>query len=244
VSEYWLQSYCDQKRYAVTNRERATATPGPGPAAAKRPYRSGLRAAQAAATRAAVLDAAGRLFEADGYAATTMAAIAAEAGVSAETVYAQGSKASLLTACVDRAMAGDDQPVPVLERDDFPKVLASGDQQAILRAWGSSMAAMGPRTARINAAFGAAAAADPAIAEAWAAYEQARWNDFRKVVSAVAAAGPLPEPWADIDTATDLIWALLSPSAGALILQRNWTPDVLAARAIAILERLLLPAPR
>jgi AcrR family transcriptional regulator len=225
----------------TNNRGRAAETPGPG-AAAKRPYRSGLRAAQAAATRAAVLDAARRLFEANGYAVTTMAAIAAEAGVSAETVYAQGSKASLLTACVDRAMAGDDQPVPLLERGDFPKVLTSGDQQAILRAWGTSMAEMGPRTARIFAAFEAAAGADPAIAEAWAAYEKARWNDYRKVVSAVAAAGPLPEPWADIDTATDLIWALLSPSAGALILQRSWTPDVLASRAVAILQRLLIPA--
>jgi AcrR family transcriptional regulator len=220
-------------------------TPGPVPgAAAKRPYRSALRAAQAAATRAAVLDAAARLFETDGYAATTMAAIAAEAGVSPLTVYSQGSKASLLTTCVDRAMAGDDEPIPLLGRGDFPAALASGDQQAILRVFGTSMAEVGTRTSRIVAAFEQAAAADPAIAEAWAVYGQARWNEYRKVVAAVAAAGPLAEPWTDVDTATDVIWALLSPSTCAVILTRNWSLDELTSRTIAVLQRLLLPTAR
>jgi AcrR family transcriptional regulator len=217
-----------------------TAGPRSG-SAGKRQYRSALRAAQAAATRAAVLDAAGRLFETDGYGATTMAAIAAEAGVSAETVYAQGSKASLMRACVDRAMAGDDEPIPLLQRGDFPAALASGDQRAILRVFGTSMATVGIRISRIFAAFEQAAAADPAIAEAWAAYSEDRWNEYRKVVAAVAAAGPLPEPWADVDTATDLIWSLLSPSTCAVMLTRNLSLDELTTRTIALLERLLLP---
>jgi len=230
---------------ANTRRGQLTTTSGPGAGvAAKRPYHSALRAAQAAATRAAVLDAAGRLFEADGYAATTMAAIAAEAGVSAETVYAQGSKASLLTACVDRAMAGDDEPIPILERVNFREALDSGDQQGILRVFGTVMAEAGPRTSRIIVAFEHAAAADPAIAEAWAAYGEARWDGYRQVVAAVAAAGPLAEPWHDVDVATDLIWALLSPSTAAVILTRNWSLDEVTTRTIAILQRLLLPAAR
>src|SRR5262249_48744247 len=54
----------------------------------KRPYHSPLRRAQAEETRNRILDAALRLFSGQGYAATTIAAIAAEAGVVPETVYA------------------------------------------------------------------------------------------------------------------------------------------------------------
>ena len=45
------------------------------------PYNAPRRAEQAAATRSAIIDAAGRLFAERGYAGTTMAAIAAEARV-------------------------------------------------------------------------------------------------------------------------------------------------------------------
>jgi AcrR family transcriptional regulator len=49
--------------------------------------------------------------------ATTIGAIAARAGVSPETVYAAfGNKRSLLAGLLDVAVAGDDAPVPVLER--------------------------------------------------------------------------------------------------------------------------------
>ena len=60
-----------------------------------RPYESSLRRAQAEGTRAAVLDAAAVLFVREGYLRTTMKAIAAEAGTSVETVYAQGGKAAI-----------------------------------------------------------------------------------------------------------------------------------------------------
>jgi hypothetical protein len=39
--------------------------------------------------------------------------IAAEAGVSVQTVFSQGGKAALLLACVDRAVVGDDEEVPL-----------------------------------------------------------------------------------------------------------------------------------
>ncbi|WP_448231583.1 TetR/AcrR family transcriptional regulator [Microbacterium lacticum] len=71
-----------------------------------RPYRSALRSAQAAQTRHRVLDAAARLFATRGYHATTFAAIAAEAGVSAETVKAGGSKSALLIAAFEMRFAG------------------------------------------------------------------------------------------------------------------------------------------
>jgi len=71
-----------------------------------RSYRSTLRQQQAEATRARVLAAAAELFATDGYARTTLAKIAAAAGVSAETVQGQGSKAALLIAAIEYAGFG------------------------------------------------------------------------------------------------------------------------------------------
>src|SRR3954449_2775669 len=102
----------------------------------KRVYNSPLRAEQAQRTRTAVLDAAGRCFLDKGYAATTMKDVAAEAGVSVQTVFGQGSKAALLLACVDRALVGDDETVPLRQRDQFTRLLAAGDKEtklAVLR---------------------------------------------------------------------------------------------------------------
>ena len=77
--------------------------------AKKTPYRSQLRAEQAAATRELVLDAATRLFVERGYAATSIDAIAEAAGVGRSTVFAAaGGKSWLLKTAYDRAIVGDD----------------------------------------------------------------------------------------------------------------------------------------
>src|SRR5919205_3682589 len=102
----------------------------------KRVYNSPLRAEQAQRTRAAVLDAAGRCFLDKGYAATTMKDVAAQAGVSVQTVFGQGSKAALLLACVDRAVVGDDEEVPLARREPFVRLLDSPDRAEKLAALG------------------------------------------------------------------------------------------------------------
>src|SRR4051812_41629175 len=138
--------------------------------AGKRGYRSPLRAEQAQRTRAAVLDAAGRCFLAQGYAATTMKDVAAEAGVSVQTVFGQGSKASLLLACVDRAVVGDDEEVPLARRELFTRVLEAPDRAAKLDAARAMARLYAPLTAPIIRAFADAAAGDPEIAGSWAEY--------------------------------------------------------------------------
>jgi AcrR family transcriptional regulator len=67
-----------------------------------------LRQERAATTRRRILTAARRLFFRDGYAATTLKAVAAEAGVAVQTVYAVfGSKAAILAALREQVV---DQP--------------------------------------------------------------------------------------------------------------------------------------
>src|SRR3954469_11367995 len=103
--------------------------------AGKRVYRSPLRAEQAQRTRAAVLDAAARCFLDQGYAGTTMRDIAAAAGVSVQTVFGQGGKSALLLACVDRAVVGDDESAPLIQRDPVVRLLESEDRDEKLRSF-------------------------------------------------------------------------------------------------------------
>src|SRR4051794_10945634 len=86
------------------------------------------------ATRARIIAAATRLFVRDGYLATTMAAIAAEAGVAVQSLYlAFGSKLGILSAALDVAIVGDVQPVPLLERLWVRELAALSDgPQAVL----------------------------------------------------------------------------------------------------------------
>src|SRR5215207_9847949 len=90
-----------------------------------RPYDSSRRRAQAAATRRDILEAAQRLFEPQGYAATTMAA---EAGVAVKTVYlAFETKSGVLRALWNLLLRGDQGEVPVAEQSWYREVLAEPD---------------------------------------------------------------------------------------------------------------------
>src|SRR5690349_21122557 len=100
----------------------------------KRTYDSRRRQEQAAATRQDILDAAQRRFERDGYAATTMAAIAAEARVALKTVYvAFETKSGLLRALWNVRLRGDEADVPVGERDWYREVLEETNPERQLR---------------------------------------------------------------------------------------------------------------
>src|SRR5262245_54365824 len=105
----------------------------------KRAYRSQRRQQQAEQTRGRILDAAAELFVAGGFAATSVAAIAARAEVSAETVYqAFGSKPALLDAVVRRAARlGQDAPIP--EQSGPREVAAERDQREQLRLFAADV---------------------------------------------------------------------------------------------------------
>ena len=101
---------------------------------ATRRYDSTRRREQAAATRLEILEAAQRLFERDGYGATTMAAIAAEAGVALKTVYlAFETKSGLLRALWHLRLRGDEDEAPVGRRQWFRDVIDEPDPARQLR---------------------------------------------------------------------------------------------------------------
>src|SRR5882724_2544777 len=93
-----------------------------------RRYDSPRRREQAAATRREILEAAQRLFEEHGYATTTIAAIAAEAGVALKTVYvAFETKSGVLRALWHLLLRGDEDEVPVMARQWYLEVLEEPD---------------------------------------------------------------------------------------------------------------------
>jgi TetR/AcrR family transcriptional regulator, regulator of autoinduction and epiphytic fitness len=202
-----------------------------------RGYNAPRRAEQAAATRAAIITAASRLFAEQGYAATTMAAVAAEARVTPKSVYTLAEKPQLLLLAIDRAIVGDDEPVPVAERPQMKAILAERDPAARARAVARMSAAVLMRLYPIYRAFEQAAASEPALHDAWRDYQSRRRADVRSLVRAVADAGGL-RSGLSVDRATDTLWALVGWHPVALLIEERgyteaklvrWLEDVFVA---------------
>jgi AcrR family transcriptional regulator len=94
----------------------------------KRPYNSPARRSQAAGTQQRIVAATRALFLSKGYAATTMADVAAAAAVSVQTVYsAAGGKAALAKRVWDVTVAGDLEAVPMNLRPQIQALMAEPD---------------------------------------------------------------------------------------------------------------------
>src|SRR5262245_49994261 len=139
----------------------------------KRTYNSPRRREQAAATRRRILDAARRLFDRQGYAATTMAAIAGEAGVALKTVYlAFETKSGVLRALWNVTLRGDDGDVPVAEQAWYLETLAEPDPERQLRRNAHNSRLGKERVAAVAEMIrSGAAAGEPELAELWSAIQ-------------------------------------------------------------------------
>ena len=102
----------------------------------KREYRSFRRKDQARDTRRRIIDAARRLFIERGYAGATIEAIAQEAGVAAETIYAIfKNKRGILSALVDVSVVGEDLAIPLLQRPNILTARQETDQHRLTRTF-------------------------------------------------------------------------------------------------------------
>lgn len=188
--------------------------------------RSTRRQMQATQTRRDILDAAQILFEHNGYAASSIDAIAAQANVARATVFATaGTKADILKALRDRALAGDDDPVPVTARPWFREVVEASDAGQAIGLHARNIRKMCERAASLESVLAAAAAADPQLRELHADSQRQRAAGARKVAELLDRKGPL-RAGLDLDTAADLLFALDSPELYLLLVAtRNWTPS-------------------
>src|SRR5690349_20579900 len=150
----------------------------------KRRYESPRRREQAAATRGAILEAAQRLFEAQGYAATTMAAVAADAGVALKTVYvAFESKSGLLRALWHLLLRGDEDDAPIGERRWYLDVLEETDAVRKLHLVAHNSRLVKERAGSILVVIRDAAPVDPDIAELWGRIETDFYANQRAIVA-------------------------------------------------------------
>jgi len=203
------------------------------------------RARQAAATRARIVEAAGRLFAEKGYAATTIDAVAAEADVAVETVYARfKNKRNLLEAYLDVSIVGDAEPVPLLDRPEVQAVAAAATQQEQLRLLARLMRGVLERNAAAHAVLKAAAAVDPDLDALAAEDDQRRKATHRAFVEMLRSRGPLRDGLSTND-AVDTMSAIANPETCAfLIRRRGWTPARVERWLAETLGLLLLPPPR
>ena len=142
--------------------ERGPVKP-PRPRSSRR-YVTPKRDKRAAATRAAILAAAEALFLRDGYARTSIKAIAAVAGVSEKTMYlAFATKATLLRQVIQHAVQGDEAPTPLSERPEW-RALVAGPADQVFARFAALNAALMTRTAEIIALGESAASTDPELA--------------------------------------------------------------------------------
>jgi AcrR family transcriptional regulator len=190
-----------------------------------RRYVSQVRDEQARRTRRAVVTAARELFLAQGYAPTTIDAIAAAAQVSRRTVFnAAGSKVALLKLALDWAIVGDDEPVALEQRPAVGAIQAERDPRRALELWAEMVVEIAGRVAPIGQVLYAAADSDPEAAQLLADEAGNRMYGASAFVRHLASLGGLAAGVSE-QQAADLCWAMMDGHLYHLLAtQRGWTP--------------------
>jgi AcrR family transcriptional regulator len=190
------------------------------------PRQVGRGQARTRLARRAVVIAARTLFLERGYAATTIEAISNLAEVPPATIYRLfASKLGILKALLDASIAGDDQPVSVLERPDVAQLLAESDPIKLLVGFVGVTTAINERTNDVYRVLVSAAGSDPAAAELLAEIQQQRSRGQRQIARALDRSKSLREGLHERD-ASDLIHALMSPEVyRLLVVDRSWPPE-------------------
>ena len=208
----------------------------------KRKYDSTRRQAQARETRRQVIEAARRLFTEYGYAGATIDAIAQEAGVAPETIFATfGNKRAILAAVIDVAVGGDDQPVPLLQRPGPQAVLQQAKPAQLLQLFAADISDILERVAPMFAIMRVAAKTEPEIAELLKNRLEQRLRNLTAVVRRLSARSALREGLDD-EQAAEIVWTITSPEVFSLLtVDRGWSRERYAHWLGDTLARLLLP---
>ena len=187
----------------------STARPGAG------------RQRRSALTEQRIVTAASELFVADGYAATTMAAVAGRAGVAVQSLYLRfGGKLSILGAALDAAIVGDTAPVPLLERDWFRRLRELPDGPAAVRLF---LAEMEPLMTRTYPLYEVVLRAGDEARELLASNKAQRQDGLRAVAGVLAGK---PRFSGDEARAADVLYGLVSEEHyGLMVAERGWSPS-------------------
>lgn len=192
-------------------------------------------------TRSAVIEAAHRLFVANGYTATSIRAIATEARVSEQTVYRIfGDKAELLRAVILTAVGGSESPQVLRDSPRMAQLEAlptPAERLRVVAGWAREAYERG--LADLENVVMAAAAADERV-DALARYmAEQRYEDTRSVMIAVLGDTSLPAGVEENDV-IDYLYAVESSAVYTLLAERGWTPDKYVAWFVQLFDRMFL----
>lgn len=194
---------------------------------ARRKYEAPVRRAQAAQTRARIVEAARRLFVERGYAGATIPAIAAEAGVAVETVYRSAAgKAGLLAAAVQAAVAGgaDRAEVPVVERPAIRRIAAEPDPVRQLELYAATQPGIWWRVGPLMRVLDAAANSEPTLVELRERIAAERLQGLRAGFGAMLAERGVLRPGVTADRAGEIVYAVCGQhNYEALVIDCGWT---------------------
>jgi AcrR family transcriptional regulator len=192
----------------------------------RRSYHAPRRTEQAAATRLHVLQTAQRLFETEGYAATSVAAIAAEAEVSAKTLYLLFStKSGLLRSLWDLVLGGHDDQVPVARRSWYREMADEPDAERRLRLNARNSRVVKERAGGMLRVISEAARAHADALELWQLIQGEFRDNQATVVGMLHDQGSLRRGLT-VDRGADILWTLNHPDVWRLlVVDRGWTPE-------------------
>jgi AcrR family transcriptional regulator len=195
---------------------------------AKRQYNSARRQQQAAETRLRIIDASRELFVEQGYGRTTIAQIAATAGVSVETVYAAfRNKRTLLRQVWFVTFRGDEEDVRFLDRPEIQAVLAEPDLEKRFAQHARAVTAVFRRVAPLLAALHGAAASEPAAAAMLAEWDAGRLDACSTYAESAARTGQLAVSEAEC---RDVLAATMDGTLWQrLVAESGWTDERFAA---------------
>jgi AcrR family transcriptional regulator len=216
--------------------------PKRSPVKQKRAYVSTRRTEQARQTRDAILDTARRMFLRDGFAPTTVAAIAADVAVSPDTIYkAFGGKAGLVRAICERALAGAG-PIPAETRSDALQA-DEPDPRKVVRGWGALTIEVAPRVAPILLLVRVAGETDPEMRDLYTEMGAQRLARMTHNARNLDTAGHLRDNLT-VEQAGEIMWTYSSPELyELLVLTRGWSLDRYATFITDAMIAALLPPP-
>jgi AcrR family transcriptional regulator len=210
--------------------------------APKRSYNSTRRQAQARQTRRQILEAASGLFNLRGYTGATIEAIAQEAGVAPETVYAVfANKRSILAQLVSLSVGGDEQPVPLLQRPGPQEVLLERDPHRQLQLFAQDISNILERVAPLFQVMRLAARTEPDIAGLLDDLLGQRLQNIQAFVQNLATHTQLLDGLDEVQAA-ETVWTVASPEVFTLLtVDRSWSKEQYTRWLVNSLSRLLLP---
>jgi AcrR family transcriptional regulator len=207
-----------------------------------RRYDSTGRKEAAQQRRAAIIASASRHFVRAGFAGTTIAKIAEDAGVSQETVYKTfGNKIALVRAIRDQALSGEG-PEHAERRSDRMQARES-DPRKIVRGWGVLTMEVAPRVAPILLLVRDAAASDPELARLQEEMDAARLTRMTHNARTLLTGGHLRKG-ITLRVATDVLWTYSSPELyELLVIRRGWMLERYGQFIADAMIAALLPFP-